>query len=178
MSQDIEYEGKILNIPVEKTQQAIKDAGGKLEGDYTFRRYVFDTIPAKKGTWIRLRTNGQNTTLAVKEIQDDSIEGTSEWEVTVDDFDTTLTILQKSGLTHKGYQENRRVEFSLDGAMLTIDFWPKLEPYMEIEAKDKATVESLAERLGFNKSDIVGDNTIKLYAKQGIDLDTVADLRF
>jgi len=175
---DIEYEGKILNIDVEKVTDSIKQAGGELVDDYTFRRYVFDVMPAKEGTWVRLRTNGKETTLTAKEIKHDDIDGTSEWEIVVSDFDTALTILKKSGLTPKGYQENRRVEFSLDGAMLSIDYWPQIQPYLEIEAKDKATVEHIAEQLGFEKSQLVGDNTMKLYAKQGIDLDKVAELRF
>src|SRR5690349_18986023 len=118
---DIEYEGKILNINVEQVTTAITKAGGKQVGDYTFRRYVFDVVPAKPGTWVRLRTNGKETTLTVKEIAHDGVDGTSEWEVTVSDFDAALTILKKSGLSPKGYQENRRTEFSLNGAMLSID---------------------------------------------------------
>lgn len=175
---NIEYEGKILNIDVEKVTAAIDQVGGKLIGDYTFRRYVFNTIPEKKGVWARLRTNGEATTLTVKEIEHDNIDGTSEWEVAVSDFDTALIILQKSGLIPKGYQENRRVEFSLGDAMLSIDYWPQLQPYLEIEAKDKKTVEAIAEQLGFEKTQLVSDNTIKLYAKQGINLDEVEELRF
>lgn len=175
---DIEYEGKILDINVAQVTDAIANAGGKLVGDYTFRRYVFDIVPAKQGTWVRLRSNGKETTLTVKEIAHDGVDGTSEWEVTVSDFDAALTILKKSGLTPKGYQENRRTEFSLNGAMLSVDYWPQLQPYLEIEAKDKATVEHIAEQLGFKATDLVGDNTMKLYAKKGIDLDKVAELKF
>lgn len=178
MSQNIEFEGKILAVDVEKVTSAIMTAGGKVVGDYTFRRYVFDTIPAKDGLWVRLRTNGKEATLTVKEIKKDTIDGTSEWEVVVSDFDTTLAILQKSGLQPKGYQENRRVEFSLGDAMLSIDYWPKLRPYLEIEAKDTGAVEQIAEQLGYDKSELVGDNTMKLYAREGIDLDKVAELRF
>ena len=173
-----EYEGKILDVDVESVTAAILKAGGTKVGDYTFRRYVFDVVPAKKGTWIRLRTNGDETTLTVKEIKNNQIDGTSEWEVVVSDFDTAFSILQKSGHIPKGYQENRRIEFSLGDAMLAIDFWPKLQPYLEIEAKNKKAVEAIAEKLGFKSPDLVGDNTIDLYQAIGIDLDQVEDLRF
>ena len=178
MTDTIEYEGKILAVDVAVLSETILSAGGTQVGDYNFRRYVFDVMPAKKGTWIRLRTNGETTTLTVKEIKNQEIDGTSEWEVEVSDFDKTFTILKMSGHSPKGYQENRRIEFSLDGAMLSIDFWPKLEPYMEIEAKDKSSVESLAVKLGFNPEELIGDNTIELYSKIGINLDEVEDLRF
>ena len=175
---DIEYEGKILDVDVEAVTKSIVSAGGKQNGDYTLRRYTFDTVPAKAGTWARLRTDGTKTTLAVKEIKDDSIEGTSEWEIDVSDFDKTLTILKKSGLTPKNYQENRRIDFSFDGAYLSIDFWPKLKPYLEIEAGSKQEVEKIATALGFDPNKLVGDNTTKLYQSIGIDLDSIDDLRF
>lgn len=174
----IEYEGKILDIDVAKVTEAILAIGARQTGEYQFRRYVFDVVPARPGTWVRLRTNGQNTTLTVKEIAHDGVDGTSEWETAVDDFDTTLTILKKSGLMPKGYQENRRTEFTLGGALFAMDYWPQLQPYLEIEASDKATVEALTERLGFRADELVGDNTMKLYAARGIDLDTVAELKF
>lgn len=178
MSHDIEFEAKLLTIDVEKMSAAIVAIGGTQIGDFKFRRYVFDTIPARKGLWLRLRTNGITSTLTVKEIADDTIDGTSEWEVTISDFDTTFSILQKSGFKPKGYQENRRIEFSLNGAMLSIDYWPMLKPYLEIEAEDKASVIEIANKLGYKEKELVADNTMKLYSMIGIDLDTVADLRF
>ncbi|HKR81602.1 MAG TPA: CYTH domain-containing protein [Candidatus Saccharimonadales bacterium] len=175
---DIEHEGKILQIDVEALQKKFAQLGVKMVGDYTFRRYVFDIVPAQKGTWVRLRTNGTETTLTVKQIASNAIDGTHEWEVGVSDFDTTLEILKKSGLTPKGYQENRRIEYAWQGAMLCIDYWPKLQPYLEIETEAKEEVKRIASELGFSLSELTGDNTMKLYAKQGIDLDQVAELKF
>src|SRR5437867_4697523 len=106
-SNSIEFEAKVLDINLEEIQQSLERLNATMKGDYTFRRYVFDTMPSVPSKWIRLRTNGAETTIAVKEIADDSIEGTEEWEVGVTDFDTMLTILRKSGLSPKGYQENR-----------------------------------------------------------------------
>ncbi len=178
MSANIEFEGKILDVDPENITAKIIALGGRQGNDFTFRRYVFNVIPVREDTWIRLRTNGSKTTLTVKQIDNDAIDGTSEWEVSVSDFETTLTILEKSGLKPKGYQENRRVEFELDGAELSIDYWPKLKPYLEIEASSKAEVERIATRLGFDPATLTGENTTKLYAKEGINLDEVSDLRF
>lgn len=178
MPSNTEFEGKILYIDPEQLSDKILSLGGSRGDDFTFRRYVFNVIPARDDTWIRLRTNGAKTTLTVKQIATDAIDGTSEWEVEVSDFDTTLDILRKSGLNPKGYQENRRAEFRLDGAELSIDYWPKLQPYLEIEAASKEAVGAIAVKLGFDPSSLVGENTTKLYARQGIDLDQVSDLRF
>jgi adenylate cyclase class 2 len=175
---DIEYEGKILDIDVQAISESICAADGTQNGDWTFRRYVFDTVPAKPGKWARLRTNGITTTLAVKEIQDDSIEGTSEWEIEVSDFDKTLTILTKCSMSITSYQENRRINFALHDSQLSIDFWPRLKPYLEIEASSKEEVEKIAKKLGFDPGQLIGDNTAKLYERVGIDLHAIENLKF
>lgn len=175
---NIEYEGKIVDIEAQEVARRIIDLGGKQTGEFMFKRYVFDTIPVRPERWLRLRTDGHKTTLALKHITSDDVDGTAEWEVVVSDFDTMLTILKKSGLRPKGYQENRRIEFTLDGVVLTIDYWPRLKPYLEIEAQDKLTVEAVAERLGFDKSQLTGVNTRGLYAQKGIKLLDNPELRF
>lgn len=90
MTKDIEFEGKILDISPEKVRQSLDSLGAKKIGKYNFRRYVFDTIPNTPNKWVRLRTNGINTTLAVKEISSEEIDGTSEWEIEVSDISIKL----------------------------------------------------------------------------------------
>lgn len=178
MSSDIEHEGKILNIDVESVRQKLADLGAIKKADYEFRRYVFDTIPKTENRWVRLRSDGMATTLTVKEISSNSIDGTSEWEIEVSDINKTLTILEKIGVSSRGYQENTREEYELDGVMLSIDCWPKLAPYLEIEAKNVDQVIAMAKKLGFDKKDIIGDNTSELYKAIGVDLKKVAELKF
>ncbi|WP_218026901.1 hypothetical protein [Nocardia vaccinii] len=125
-----------------------------------------------------MRDNGNTTTLAVKEITSDAIDGTHETEITVDDFTTTHTMLGKLGFTANSYQENQRISFTLDGAQLEIDTWPRIPSYLEIEASTKEDVIRLAELLGYAESDLTGENTIKIYTRHGIDLKTIPELRF
>jgi adenylate cyclase class 2 len=179
MSKDtIEYEGKILEIDFAAIEKLILEKGGALQGEYFFRRYVFDVVPAKKGTWVRLRTDGAHTTLTVKEIIDDSIAGTNEWEVEVNGFEDTLTILKKAGLSPKGYQENKRKEFRLGPAIICLDTWPKIPPYMEVEADNKVHVEDTIRELGLDPSVLIGENTDKIYARYGIDINALETLSF
>lgn len=117
-----------------------------------------------------MRDNGNGTTLAVKEITSDAIDGTHEVEVTVDAFAATNALLEMLGFTAKSYQENKRASFTLDGAQLEIDSWPRIPPYLEIEAATNEDVIRTAELLGYTESDLTGENTIKIYARHGIDL--------
>ncbi|MFG3618379.1 class IV adenylate cyclase [Nocardia sp. NPDC047654] len=174
----IEHEAKILDIDPDTIEQHIVDTGGRKLGERFMRRYVYDITPGDESKWIRLRDNGKGTTLAVKEITSDAIGGTHEVEVGVDDFSATNALLERLGYTAKSYQENKRVSFVLDGAQLEVDTWPRIPPYLEIEAATEDEVIRIAELLGYTEADLTGENTIKIYARHGIDLDTVRELRF
>lgn len=174
----IEHEAKILDIDLDTIDRQILDKGGHKLCERFMRRYVYDVTPGVDGKWIRLRDNGKRTTLALKEITSDAIDGTHEVEVSVDDFATTNALLEMMGFSAKSYQETKRTSYTLDGAELELDTWPRIPPYLEIEAATKADVIRVAELLGYTEADLTGENTIKIYARHGIDLNTIRELRF
>lgn len=174
----IEYELRVLDIDPRDIKSKLKKLNARHIAERRYRRHVFETIPSTKGVWVRLRTDGETTTLAVKQISTDKVDGTKEWETKVDDFDTVLDMLHKIGLRSKGYQENNRSEYELEGAQVCIDTWPKIPAYLEIEAQDVPTIEECAKKLGFKKSELTGMNNEKIYKKYGIDISIEADLSF
>lgn len=174
----IEHEAKILNIDPEATERLILDKGGQKLGERFMRRYVYDITPGDQSKWIRLRDTGDEITLTVKQITSDAIDGTHEIEVSVDDFAATNALLGVLGFTAKSYQETKRTSFILDGAQVEIDTWPQIPPYLEIEAGSKDEVVRVAGLLGYPEADLTGENTIKIYARYGIDLNSVPSLRF
>lgn len=175
---NIEVEGKILNVTPKIVIDKLIGAKAHFDGLYHFQRYVFDTIPVTKRKWVRLRTDGNNTTLAVKEISDSTVVGTQEWETRVDDIDTTLIILEKIGIKPRGFQENFRMRFTLNGCEVCLDFWPSLSPYLEIEAESEESLYSVARKLGIKESELTGLNTEDLYREIGIDLQYTKELKF
>jgi adenylate cyclase class 2 len=174
----IEHEAKILDIDPEAAERLILDKGGQKLADRFMRRYVYDITPGDQSKWIRLRDTGNETTLTVKEITSDGIDGTHEIEVGVDDFATTNALLGMLGFTPKSYQETKRTSFILDGAQVEIDTWPQIPPYLEIEAGSTDEVIRIAGLLGYTEADLTGENTIKIYTRYGIDLNTITELRF
>jgi adenylate cyclase class 2 len=82
------------------------------------------------------------------------------------------------GFEAKSYQENRRESFELAGARLEIDWWPLIPPYLEIEGDSRQHVVEVAELLGIPEDRLTGENTVKVYARYGIDLWSIRDLRF
>lgn len=179
MSKDAtEYEAKVLNIDEKLIKNKLDAIGATKLNEFTYRRYVFDTIPKTEKRWVRLRTDGEHSTLTVKEILSHEIDGTLEWEVTVSDIDDTLIILDKIGIKPRGYQENTRILYTYHDTEIAIDKWPKLETYIEIEAKNKANVIMVAKKLGYDEKDLTSVNTEDLYSAIGIDLKKTEVLRF
>lgn len=167
----IECEAKILDVDPTAITEAILARGGRQIGEKALlRRYVYDITPDDQSRWIRLRDTGSGATLAVKEIHHDGIDGTDEVEVGVDSFEVATELLRKLGFIPRGYQENRRTSFALEGARLEIDEWPMIPPYLEIEADSRADVVRVAGVLGYHEADLTSENTVSVYARYGIDL--------
>lgn len=175
----IEHEAKVLDIDTDAVTAQILAAGGKqVAGTRLMRRHVYDIVPGDMSRWIRLRDTGTETTLCVKIIRSDAIDGTHEIETTVSDFAATNELLGTLGFTPKSYQENRRTSFILDGARLEIDEWPLIPPYLEIEGETKSHVLRVSGLLGFTDEQLTGENTIKVYARYGISLTSIPELKF
>jgi adenylate cyclase class 2 len=171
-----EFEVKILDIDVAAIQNRLAALGAKQTFFRKQRRYVYDLRPPD--TWLRLRDDGERATLTVKEILDDTITGTKEVEVVVDDFERTKELLEKTGLVPKAYQENRRTSYRLGDVEVQIDEWPRIPPYLEIEAKNEQDVERVVRLLGFTMEQTTSINTKKVYARYGIDIEKIPELKF
>jgi adenylate cyclase class 2 len=163
-----EYEAKVLDVDPAVMAALILSRGGSQVGAPTLqRRYVYDIVRGDESKWIRLRDNGATTTLAVKEISHDGIDGTYEVEVIVDSLEATNELLGFLGFHPKSYQENRRTSFVLNGAQLEIDEWPMIPPYLEIEAASPEKVRRIAAGLGYEESQLTSENTTKVYRRYG-----------
>lgn len=174
----IEFEAKILDINPDLMEKVILHQGGVKVAERMMRRFVYDITPGDQSKWIRLRDTGTEVTLTVKEIKHDGIDGTHEVETQVGDFEDTNALLGALGFEAKGYQENQRVSYELEGAQLEVDSWPQIPPYLEIEATSKDEVIRVAELLGYHPADLTSINTTKVYALYNIDLASIPDLRF
>lgn len=174
-----EYEVRKLDISFDEIIQKIEKLGAKRVGVYHQKRYVYDFIPVQKGRWIRLRSNGEFTTLTIKEIKSLRVDGTKELEVVVSDFEDTNEILTKLGYEPRTFQENFRIEYTLDGVNFDLDKWPMIPPYLEIEGQSEESITKMVNALGLMMCDVTTmDVDTVYYSKYGIQLDSIKDLRF
>lgn len=172
-----EYEVRILNIDVEDVIKRIEQTKAVKEWDCLQRRYVYDFIPKLDGKWIRLRTNGLKTTLTIKNIVSSSIDGTQELEIEVDNFERCHMILKELGYEAKGYQENRRIQYTLNGVEIDIDYWPMIPTYLEIEGPSEDAVYHIVELLGFTKDVCTTRDVEGIYLDYGRNLEEIYDLK-
>lgn len=175
----IEYEVRVLDINKEEIQEKLKKLNAVLVEDVFQKRYVYDFKPAIPSKWIRLRTNGNKSTLTIKNIESSKIDGTKEIEIEVSDFDTTNEILRELGYNHRGIQENKRIKYDLNGVEVDIDTWPKIPTYLEIEGTSEAEVYNTLELLGIPKEKSTSLDVQSIYREiYSIDLDKEPNLSF
>ena len=162
-----EFEVRLLECDYNDIVSKLKNLGATFVGDHLQMRYCYDFNPVRENSWIRLRTNGVTTTLTIKEIKDKSVSGTKESEITVSSFEETDEILNKLGYFARSIQENRRVQYILDGVEVDIDFWPEIPPYLEIEGESEDKIKAVVERLGLDYSKFVTLDVSSVYDYYG-----------
>ena len=172
-----EYEVRVLEIDREEIVKRLDALGAEFQWDYVQKRYVYDFIPKVESKWIRLRTNGVKTTLTIKNLVSSRIDGTQELEIEVDNFERCHLILKELGYEAKGYQENRRCQYVLNGVEIDIDSWPFIPTYLEIEGSSEEIVYDTLKLLGFDKSAATTRVVEGIYLDYGYNLDEIYDLK-
>jgi len=179
MKRHEESEVKFLDIDPDIIQKKLKKIKAKKSGEFFYRRRVFDYPDLrldKQGAWIRVRDEGDRITLNFKQrLGIKNHEGTAndksmeEVEVNVSDFNKTCLLLLKIGFIEKFYIENRRIRWTIGDIEFDIDIWPKLNPYLEIEAPNWKKIDEAIKMLGLNPEDKKIFSTNQIYKLKGIN---------
>lgn len=165
-----EFEASFANINKEEIRKKLSELGGSLKNhEYLQKRCVFHLPEGHeiKNGWLRVREEADKITLSLKVVANNlNIEGQKELELKVDDFESACELLETIGCKNKAYQENLREKWEIDGVEVTIDEWPYLEPYIEVEGDSESIVKSVAEKLGFNYSEAYFGAVDGMYAEK------------
>lgn len=175
---DIEYEVRVLNINHDEMVKKLENLGAVFQFSSLQQRYVYDVKPVNPNKWIRLRTNGKKSTITIKDLTAKTIDGMKELEIEVDDFEKANQLLEELGYVNRGFQQNKRTQYILDGVEVDLDRWPLLPEYMEIEGKSEKDVYNCLEKLGIKKEDTVGLDVASIYSHYGFDGIHLANLSF
>jgi adenylate cyclase class 2 len=152
-----EIEAKFLNIDVDKIRLKLKEVGAILKyEERLMKAKVFDYPDEKlkkEGAWIRVRDEGDGLiTLSYKKLVDRSISGTKEISIDVSDFENTCNFLLACGFSIKSHQEKKREKWIIGKSEITIDTWPWIPTFVEIESETEEEIHKIYDLLGFDSS--------------------------
>ncbi len=174
---NIEYEATFPNIKKDTVRARLAAVGAECtRPEFLQKRSGFHLPDGHEipGGWLRVRNEGNKITTSLKIVDGSNIESQKELCLAVDDFDKAMQFLSALGARQKTYQESKRELWRLDEVEITIDEWPFLEPFVEIEGKSEQAVRAVAEKLGFDYATAKFCAVTTLYAeKYGISEDRI-----
>lgn len=176
----IENEVKILEIDTKKWSMMLEKMGATKVGNWEQKRQVYDFHPINPKKWIRLRTNGEKTTLTIKEIIDNTkINGVQELEIEVSDYEKTAKILEELGFHANAVQENKRICYRYEDVEIAIDTWPLIPTYVEIEGPNVEAVEKFLNKIDYDEQKKTTLDVKSIYREfYGILIDQYPNLTF
>lgn len=174
---EIEYEATFPNREKEDVREKLRLAGATLvRSEYTQKRRVYHLPEGHEitGGWVRVRDEGDKIMITLKVVDGEKIENQKEINLKVNDFESACELVSALGCKEKAYQVTRRELWTLDDVEVTIDEWPFLEPFVEVEGKSEEGVKAVSEKLGFDYSEALFCAVGTLYAnKYGISEDVI-----
>ena len=155
---ETEIEAKFLDIDVAAIREKLTGMGAvRIYPERIMRRRTFD-YPDRRleqiGGWIRVRDEGEGKiTLSYKRTIDRTLHGTKEISLDVSDFETMCNLFLAIGLESKSYQETKREKWEMDDVEITIDTWPWIPTFVELESLSEEKLKAAARKIGFDWSD-------------------------
>ncbi|HRF28047.1 MAG TPA: class IV adenylate cyclase [Candidatus Saccharibacteria bacterium] len=180
-----EIEAKFLKVDINAVRAKLQAAGASCEQPMRLmQRVVFHTTHNNPNAYVRVRAEGNKSTLTYKQFDELGLHGAKEIETTIGDYQQTVELLKAAGLQVKSLQETKRETWKLGEAEVVIDEWPWLEPFIEIEGPSEESVRDAAAQLEFDWSTAVFGGATEAYRASYPNLpatmvmDDVPDIRF
>lgn len=153
---DTEFEAKFYPVDKAQYRKKLMSIGAKLViPERKMIRVIGDhrgNSVLAKNDYIRVRDEGDIIRLSLKIMADEGgkISDQKEVDVEVSDFNKTVRIIEAAGIRFNHKQESLREEWEYKNAQITIDTWPGLDPYSEIETDSEEKIREIAEVLGLD----------------------------
>ncbi|MBI4415044.1 MAG: CYTH domain-containing protein [Candidatus Kerfeldbacteria bacterium] len=153
---EVEVEAKFPGVDPAALRSKLQVLGAvRVHPEVLMRRKVFDYPDLrlrKIGGWARVRDEGSQVTMSYKQLDSRTLHGTKEVTVLVDSFTQACDFLTALGLRAKSYQETKREAWRLRDVAVTIDSWPWIPTFVELEGSSEAVLRQAAVDLGLDWS--------------------------
>ena len=164
-----EIEAKFANTDHDLIRKKLQELGARCEQPMRLmRRKLFDypdrRFDKSQSQRLRVRDEGHSTTFTYKSKSDTKYA--HEVETTVGSFDTMCQLFEAIGLISYSYQESKREAWHYKNVEVVLDEWPWLNPYIEIEGSDEASIQQVAAELGFDWRDALFETVDTVYQQQ------------
>lgn len=158
----LEIEATFVEVDKNNIREKLKQAGAKLvRPEILMRRVVFDT--GAKNSFTRVRDEGDRIVVTYKCHHENTLTGTEEINVEVNNYDDAVEILKASGLKVKAVEESYRESWVLGDTEIDMDTWPWIPSFIEIEGKTPESVEEVASKLGFDMKEAIYNSVDEVY---------------
>lgn len=180
----LEIEAKFLLSDFAPVRTALAAHGFSCAKPRTLMRRRTFVLNEKQGgsrdEWARVRDEGDKVTMTYKHhFEANSALGTEEIELVVDSFDAAVAYMEKLGFRNMLQQENYREAWRKDGVEVTLDEWPVIGGFVEVEGPDEQIVKDTCTNLGFDYATaLFGGVGVLYHAKYGKDMGLVPVLTF
>jgi adenylate cyclase class 2 len=149
----IEFEVTVPKIDMEDARRRLVKSGAVLQRQtFMQKNIVFNLSQERKikGGWLRVREEGDKVTMSLKIIDGGKITDQQEYLFIAQDMEDACRFLRLMGAEEKARQEKKREVWTLEGCEVTIDQWPYLEPFLEVEGPDEESIKKTVGALGYD----------------------------
>lgn len=154
-----EIEAKFLDASHEIIRSRLVELGAICKRPMQLMKRTNFDYPDRRlegiGGWVRVRDEGDKVTLSYKQLNDRTLHGTQEVNLTVNDFDAARLLLEAIGLKTQSYQETKRESWQLESVEVELDEWPWIPPFIELEGPSQTSVKDAAKNLALNWQEAV-----------------------
>jgi len=157
-----EIECRFLEIDKEALIKKLLDLGAEDQGEKLLQEVIIydkDLKWRNEDKRMRIRNADGKLTLSYKEHTDhNTVDGTIEIEIGIDNIKQTELLLEKLGFASFRHQEKKRHTFILDSVTFDIDSWPRIPTYVELEGDSEEALKKAAAAVGYDWKDVVFEN--------------------
>lgn len=167
-----EIEAKFYYINKDEYRAKLKQVGAQcMKTEQLYRRSIFKPIEGLstiQGNYARVRDEGDSIRMSIKThaLHGSSMLESKEIELEVSSFEIAEDFLKSLNLKKSAYQETFREVWKLEDAEITIDTWPWLDTYTEIESHSEEHIWKIARLLEVDQMDHTIDAVTYLYSQK------------